>query len=486
MPPAAVCVFCGDPLNGPGNNPAPVVTAGTGKACDRCNATIVLPARVMAMNGASVAELGDEAAEAPAAGGGGARLTVGELLHMSQAHEHAEHEAAEAAEAAAAEAADARTLVRWLQARVDADDDGSLPPLRITSVALHRGTHMLSGTFDEADAGRTVPKVFVDARYDVVERTRRAPTAYAMERLAHRLEMALVSDEYGDAPAPALLEIEFAPAGMRDPAATIVQAPNDTHLQEAYAPPPADAYVLSVAFIEELLARIGAVRLEPAADAGAAGGGGGYTLGDAAMQIVVARVHVRTVIVSTAAFPRAIGYTIVYDAVDDYFTFLTPARLGQLALALQRAIACTDAFTAHAARVVFTAHVPAALARFLPLGAAHTAPAPLSLFVAVRDAVDATPAAARAAAGVHVVRPADVDLQFRPDGTAVVYVPCAAAAAGGQQHGCAVASLAGAIGAHSHAELWADLCEAYGDTAARADTPRFDADALHTLHIVAR
>lgn len=41
------CVLCGGPVEGYGNNPAPL--AEDGSACNGCNATKVIPARIAAM-----------------------------------------------------------------------------------------------------------------------------------------------------------------------------------------------------------------------------------------------------------------------------------------------------------------------------------------------------------------------------------------------------------------------------------------------------
>lgn len=38
------CVFCGQKFTGYGNNPAPLRSSG--KCCDDCNSTIVIPARI--------------------------------------------------------------------------------------------------------------------------------------------------------------------------------------------------------------------------------------------------------------------------------------------------------------------------------------------------------------------------------------------------------------------------------------------------------
>jgi len=43
---ATTCCICHEPIEGHGNNPAPVVEAEGDRCCDRCNFRIVLPARM--------------------------------------------------------------------------------------------------------------------------------------------------------------------------------------------------------------------------------------------------------------------------------------------------------------------------------------------------------------------------------------------------------------------------------------------------------
>lgn len=40
------CVLCGDEIVGFGNNPEPVASFEEGKCCNRCNNTVVIPARI--------------------------------------------------------------------------------------------------------------------------------------------------------------------------------------------------------------------------------------------------------------------------------------------------------------------------------------------------------------------------------------------------------------------------------------------------------
>jgi hypothetical protein len=50
MAKAQTCVICKQPFKGHGNFAAPVAT---GRCCDRCNATVVLPARKKEAKGKS-------------------------------------------------------------------------------------------------------------------------------------------------------------------------------------------------------------------------------------------------------------------------------------------------------------------------------------------------------------------------------------------------------------------------------------------------
>jgi hypothetical protein len=43
------CIICGEPIEGHGNNPAPV--SETGKCCDACNLKFVVPARLEMLYG---------------------------------------------------------------------------------------------------------------------------------------------------------------------------------------------------------------------------------------------------------------------------------------------------------------------------------------------------------------------------------------------------------------------------------------------------
>lgn len=40
------CCICGKPIVGYGNNPYPVDKNPDNKCCDKCNATVVIPARI--------------------------------------------------------------------------------------------------------------------------------------------------------------------------------------------------------------------------------------------------------------------------------------------------------------------------------------------------------------------------------------------------------------------------------------------------------
>ena len=42
----AVCVICGNEIDGFGNNPAPVKESYSGRCCDVCNSIHVIPARL--------------------------------------------------------------------------------------------------------------------------------------------------------------------------------------------------------------------------------------------------------------------------------------------------------------------------------------------------------------------------------------------------------------------------------------------------------
>ena len=41
-----ICVLCGEPFEGYGNNPEPCKPYSAGKCCDSCNMTKVIPARL--------------------------------------------------------------------------------------------------------------------------------------------------------------------------------------------------------------------------------------------------------------------------------------------------------------------------------------------------------------------------------------------------------------------------------------------------------
>ena len=43
------CILCGDPIDGMGHNPEPLASYDDGRACDVCNDTRVIPARITAL-----------------------------------------------------------------------------------------------------------------------------------------------------------------------------------------------------------------------------------------------------------------------------------------------------------------------------------------------------------------------------------------------------------------------------------------------------
>lgn len=48
-PTTEICVLCGAPIDGYGNNPEPLASYDDGRACDDCNTDRVIPARLMAL-----------------------------------------------------------------------------------------------------------------------------------------------------------------------------------------------------------------------------------------------------------------------------------------------------------------------------------------------------------------------------------------------------------------------------------------------------
>jgi hypothetical protein len=45
-----VCVLCGEPFDGFGNNPEPLIAYEAGRCCNDCNTTKVIPARLMVLH----------------------------------------------------------------------------------------------------------------------------------------------------------------------------------------------------------------------------------------------------------------------------------------------------------------------------------------------------------------------------------------------------------------------------------------------------
>ena len=55
------CCICGEPIEGHGNNPSPVKTEGD--CCDKCNAEVVIPARIEKMKAAASEKVNEELTE---------------------------------------------------------------------------------------------------------------------------------------------------------------------------------------------------------------------------------------------------------------------------------------------------------------------------------------------------------------------------------------------------------------------------------------
>jgi len=49
-PVADTCVLCGNPYDGMGHNPEPLISYDAGRCCNQCNAEKVIPARLMVIH----------------------------------------------------------------------------------------------------------------------------------------------------------------------------------------------------------------------------------------------------------------------------------------------------------------------------------------------------------------------------------------------------------------------------------------------------